>query len=140
MRNGYKSVDLWKNNKQHTFYVHKLVASAYLFPPENIDQTFVDHIDGNKQNNNVNNLRWATITENNRNRCKREGTLSAYKGVSLNKYVNKWLAYICIDGRTKHLGYFDNEKEAAYAYNENAKYYFREYANLNNISDDEEEE
>lgn len=56
---GYMSLDLGQRNPQ---YVHRLVASAFLDNPDNLPQ--VDHIDGNKINNNVENLRWVSVSQN----------------------------------------------------------------------------
>ena len=53
---GYKFVHLWKNNKQHRYYVHRLVAETFIPNPNNLPE--VNHIDNNKNNNNVNNLEW----------------------------------------------------------------------------------
>jgi hypothetical protein len=58
----YMTVDLWKNNKGKKFYVHRIVATAFIPNPENKPE--VNHIDGNRQNNNVNNLEWCTRLEN----------------------------------------------------------------------------
>jgi hypothetical protein len=52
-----------------------------LFPAEEPDQTCIDHIDGERTNNHCDNLRWASILENNRNATKRANTSSTYKGV-----------------------------------------------------------
>lgn len=45
-------------------HVHRLVAQAFLDKPENEEQCWVDHIDGNRSNNDVENLRWVTPSEN----------------------------------------------------------------------------
>jgi len=60
---GYLVVALYKNNKAKMEYVHRLVAEAFIPNPENKET--VNHIDGNKQNNQVSNLEWSTYTENN---------------------------------------------------------------------------
>lgn len=59
---GYLAVGLSINGKCQTSYIHRLVAIAYIPNPENKPE--VNHIDGNKMNNNVNNLEWVTANEN----------------------------------------------------------------------------
>ena len=62
-KQGYVLVDLWKDGKGKTYKVHRLVAEAYIPNPEGKET--VNHIDGNKANNNVSNLEWATQKEQN---------------------------------------------------------------------------
>lgn len=60
---GYLLLDLYKNNKQKTIRVHRLVAVMFL---ENIgNKETVNHIDGDKSNNKIENLEWATFKEQN---------------------------------------------------------------------------
>lgn len=59
---GYLTVHLYKNGERHTRKIHRLVAEAFISNPERKPQ--VNHIDGNKANNHVDNLEWATQSEN----------------------------------------------------------------------------
>lgn len=67
---GYFFVGLYKNGKGVQRYVHRLVAEAFIPNPEN--KPCVDHIDTNKENNHVSNLRWVTYKENMNNPLTRE--------------------------------------------------------------------
>lgn len=63
---GYRSVKLtFDNSKQQRFYVHRLVAEHFINNPDPKNKTLVNHIDGNKLNNNVDNLEWVSPRENN---------------------------------------------------------------------------
>ena len=61
-KDGYMKVVLHKDNIPHYFTVHRLVAIAFIKNPKN--KTTVDHIDCNRKNNSVENLRWVTAKEN----------------------------------------------------------------------------
>ena len=61
--NGYLTVDLWKDNKPFKVTVHRLLAEAFIPNPEG--KLTVDHKDGDRLNNNLENLRWATYSEQN---------------------------------------------------------------------------
>jgi hypothetical protein len=61
-KDGYIKIMLSKNNKQKLYSIHRLVAQTFIPNLENKPQ--VNHIDGNKQNNSVNNLEWCTPREN----------------------------------------------------------------------------
>ena len=64
MSNGYHNVSFSVDGKVSKHKVHRLVAMAFIDNPEN--KYTVNHIDGNKTNNKVNNLEWATLSENNK--------------------------------------------------------------------------
>lgn len=59
---GYKQIYVSINRKRKVFYVHRLVAKYFISNPSNKDE--VNHIDGNKSNNNISNLEWVTRLEN----------------------------------------------------------------------------
>ena len=61
-RCGYYIVSLRKDKKDKTYLVHRLVAKAFL--PNDTNQPVVNHIDGNKLNNNINNLEWCSHSHN----------------------------------------------------------------------------
>lgn len=61
--NGYYAVCLYKDGKGKNYYIHRLVAEAYIDNPDNKPQ--VNHKDENKANNCINNLEWITVKENN---------------------------------------------------------------------------
>jgi len=124
-KNGYPRVELFKDKKGKKFRIHRLVAIAFILNPDN--KLCVDHIDENKINNNVNNLRWATSQENLQNTGKRNNNTTGFKGVSYNKTKNKYVARIMINGKLKHLGYFKTALEASQEYEEYAKDLHKEF-------------
>ena len=110
-RYGYLQVCLWKDRKVKCMRVHRLIALHYIPNPENKPE--VDHFDNNRQNNNISNLRWVSRSENNRNR-KTYGAIP-FKGVY--KKGNRFVAMISINGKKKHIGYYDTAEEASEAFN-----------------------
>lgn len=73
MKKGYLRASLLKDGIRERIMVHRLVATHFIDNPNN--KPFVDHIDGNKTNNRVENLRWVTNQEN----CNNPATLTKYR-------------------------------------------------------------
>ena len=105
--NGYRQV--WINKKN--FQLHRIVY--YIHNPDwNIydgsSNNSIDHIDRNPLNNSIENLRVVTNQQN--------GFNTNAKGYSFNKARGKYQARIRLNGKHKHLGYYDNEEDAHQAY------------------------
>ena len=122
---GYHRVVI--QNKK--FLVHRLVAEAFIPNPDK--KPMVDHIDGNRRNNHVSNLRWATNQENQFNSKKQNNKTSHYKGVSRRHDTNRWRARIVYNGRKINVGSYKTAEEAGRAYDDMANELFGEFAKLN---------
>ena len=61
-KTGYENIKLSKNGETYHFLIHRLVAMAFLPNPQNLNH--VDHIDNNRQNNKLENLRWISAKDN----------------------------------------------------------------------------
>jgi hypothetical protein len=111
----------------------KLQRDVYKFfnPTEDIGLLKVDHINHDIADNRLSNLRVCTHQQNLFNRVPNKNARSKYKGVGWHKHSNRWMAKIGLNGRHIHIGYFDNEYEAALAYNEKAAQLYGEFANPN---------
>jgi len=110
-----------------TVYMHRSIlkiTDRYLF---------TDHRDHNGLNNQKDNLRKATMAENNANRRRFKKGTSIYRGVWFDSYYGVYKVQISENGRKVHLGRFKNEIDAAKAYNEAAIKYHKEFAFLNEV-------
>ncbi len=116
---GYLYVNLC-NVVNKSYRVHKLVAMVFLnHKPEGYKKV-IDHINHDKLNNSVDNLRIVSHRKNISNvNGKSEGRFtSKYTGVSMSRSSKKWAAQIYLNGRVKHIGVYSTEIEAANAYQE----------------------
>lgn len=102
---GYNQISC--NNK--LFLRHRIIAYTFLNLDINDTVKQVDHVDCNRLNNCVTNLRVVTNTQNNWNR-------STTKGYCFIKKTNKWKAQIMLNNKNIYLGYFNAEQDARTAY------------------------
>jgi hypothetical protein len=109
---------------QVTEKLHRFIINA----PDGLQ---VDHINGNPLDNRRENMRLCTTSENTRNQRAGMGGISAFKGVCYHKASAKWLAYIKVNAKQKHLGQFADETDAARAYDAAAIKHFGEFARIN---------
>lgn len=110
---GYLIVSLSKNNIRKTFKIHHLVIIEFLNHKKCGFKIIVDHIDGNKQNNNLNNLQLISQRENSSKKITKSkfGT-----GVTYDKKNNTYTSRIHINGIRQYLGTFKTELEAKESY------------------------
>lgn len=126
---GYNCVTLHKHRKNSLKTVHRLVASAFLCDYSELLQ--VDHINGDRGNSCLSNLRMSTQTNNNGNARKLNPSSSKYKGVMWHKRDKIWIARISKDKKMYQVGRFKNDYQAAVAYDLKAEELYGEYAMTN---------
>jgi hypothetical protein len=112
-----------KNSKPEQVRMHRIIINT----PKDL---LVDHINHNSLDNRKENLRVCTIAQNQYNQTARLAS-SKYKGVSWQKVARKWKVEIIKNRKCFHVGLFENEIDAAKAYNVKAKELFGEFAGLN---------
>lgn len=88
----------------------------------------IDHANGIRNDNRFSNLREASRSLNLANRAKRPWNSSGYKGVIQNKQSKRWIALVTVGGKQKHVGTFDDPKEAHAAYCQAATKLYGEFA------------
>ena len=113
--NGYLMLGLYSNGNVKKKTVHSLVARAFLNHKTCGYKIVIDHINGDKLNNQLNNLQIISQRENSSK--DKIGKTSRYVGVSFHKQRNKFVANCLHNKKRIFLGYFKTELEASQAYN-----------------------
>lgn len=112
------------NKNLNTIMLHRLIMNL---PNDSFD---VDHIRGreSRNDNRKTNLRLTTRSQNTMNAQIKSNNISGVSGVSFDKSNNKWIAYITIDYKQKHLGSFTNKYDAIIARKTAEEKYFGKYS------------
>lgn len=126
---------------KYTFYATRIVEkhktkTAILMHREVLslkkrDGKISDHKNRNGCDNRRNNLRIVTVTTNNHNSKLQRNNTSGFRGVSWKKDRQKWKAYLMVDNKQVHLGYFDSSLNAALAYDREVKRIRDQFASIN---------
>ena len=127
-----RAIGYWYVSIKGKYYLcHRIIF--FMRTGINPGENFVDHKNRNRGVNDE--LRLASNRDNSVNAGKRADKIytSKYKGVCWHKSANSWMAQIQSFGKSKYLGCFSTEKEAAEAYNAAAKEKWGEFAFLNEI-------
>lgn len=123
---GYLHVAFRVDGRMAHLYVHRIAWALHHGAWPEAD---VDHINGNRKDNRIANLRAATRSQNNGNMAVRARNKSGFKGVHWNKAANKWQAMLGVkDGTRRYLGIYSTPEEAHEAYLVAAKAYFGDFA------------
>ena len=112
----------YRTDGKKIIYMHREIMG---FPPE------VDHIDGDGLHNERGNLRILTHSQNAKNMGMRKGNRSGYKGVTPYARDGNFIVQIMVDGKNIFLGYFDDPRDGALAYDKAARKYHGKYAKTN---------
>ena len=116
----YRRIGLNKKS----YLAHRLIFMMhYGYMPE-----IVDHIDGNRLNNRIENLREATKSQNSHNQKLSKKNTSGYKNVTWNERKEKWLVNVRVHSMDFHIGYFDDIELADLAAQEARDKYHKEFA------------
>jgi hypothetical protein len=107
------------------YFAHRL---AWLYVYGNFSKDTIDHINGNKSDNRISNLREATFVENKQNSKKSTKNTSGSKNVVWNKNCKKWQVQISLNRKLKYIGVFDNLEFASFVADEVRDIYHKEFA------------
>lgn len=128
-KGGYRRLYVMRK----TYLLHRLIYfyhNGYLpgYPNKELD-----HIDGDKRNNRIENLRVCNKNENLQNRNKNYNSSSKYKGVSYITRKDRWLSSVEVNKKSYYIGTFKTQEEAAKAYDKFIKVNNFKFCRSNNI-------
>lgn len=130
---GYLKFRFSHNKKSYNILNH---TAIFCIVKGKYPELMLDHIDGNRKNNLISNLREANYYKNNLNRGAIQNKSSIHKGVYYNIRENKWHTQYRLNYKQYHIGYFKDEIEAAMAYNDAIlENHHPEFVVLNKIED-----
>lgn len=120
-KDGYSHIKITKNKKQYHKQLHRLIAKAFIDNPKPDEYNMVDHINGDKQDNRIENLRWCNNSINNRNQKLSDRNTSGHQGVNYDKTNNSYRATWYDDNnhiwtKSFSLNKYFNAKELAIEY------------------------
>jgi HNH endonuclease/AP2 domain len=111
---GYVQISIMRKR----YMAHRL---AWLYVYGEMPASYIDHVNLIKSDNRIENLREATLSENQKNVGMQSNNTSGIKGVRFRIDREKWVATAACKGKNKHLGYFATSKLASDAYQAYAK-------------------
>ena len=115
---GYAIRTALLDNRKYNIYMHRQITGA-------LKSGIIDHINRNKLDNRISNLRIVTLTTNNYN-SKKKGKTSRFRGVHKDTRTGNFAAQITIDGKIQHIGTYKTEELAYEAYTKVAKQFIKD--------------
>lgn len=127
---GYISITIKTSKGRKSYLAHRVIFMLLYgtIPDE------VDHINRDRSDNRIENLRGATHSQNQAHRTQVTISKSGYRGVWFDKGTGKWRAGISVDGKGKTIGRYATKELAAMAYNASAVLHHGEFATLNEVA------
>ena len=105
---GYVNIQI----KGRLYFAHRL---AWLITHREWPEDQIDHINGNRADNRISNLRKVSRAQNGQNRKTNKNSATGITGVTWNKKRKTWIARIMVNKKAIHLGYFDSKEDAVLA-------------------------
>jgi len=123
---GYTTISIFKKK----IAAHRL---AWFFVNGKWPSSVLDHINRDKTDNRIANLREASVSQNGFNSVSHKDSVSGIKGVSWHAVANKWQVKLRANGKTHYLGLYADKNDASSAYNTAAIKFHGDFAKLNAI-------